>query len=240
MGGKYKKNWIIAFFFVFIIQLSIQADSKFGFLSEGAGITPKAAKKLGVEWLRPHPGYAIWNDIESEPGVFDWDRLDRRVRKAQNHINKPFWITEVQLDLDDELETEEAEQQEAIDLVTGYVKAFKAGAKKIFYTIYESTSDNHFNEAALIVDGRKKPAYYALETLINKVDNYSRLTKIAENQYRFKVNNEFVYVLWGNGSVPASLINENLKITDILGNESAISGNELVVNNEPIYVEIIN
>lgn len=159
---------------------------------------------------------------------------------AHFNIHKPYWITEVQLDMDDGLEEDEAERQEAIDLVKGYVKAFKADAQKIFYTIYESSSDNNFGESALIVDGRKKPLYYALRTLVKKVENFSRLTKIVENQYRFKVKNKFVYVLWGHGVIPAALMDKTLKVTDILGNKSTLIGEDITLTEEPIYLEIIN
>jgi len=419
MGGLLKKISRISclgIFLVFIFSMPVFAkeDSNFGFLSEGIGITPKAAKALNIKWLRPHPGNAVWDTLEPEQGTFEWTKLDRVVKKAQkkdlqllitiwpyadwdqeschknskdavgfeyelplkrdvpcdftayqnfltklverydgdglddmdnleygikyweilnepefnegdlvffqgtandyykilknsyqaikaadenskvvlagmastwetseefwqkvfakdsklyfdignmhsitsqnpsfnaryyknllaqNNINKPFWVTEVQLDMDDGLEAEEAEREQAADLVRGYVKAFKAGAKKIYYTIYEADAGSNFAESALLFNGNKKPLYYALETLIDKVDNYSHLTKIAENQYRFKIKNKFIYVLWGNGSVPEALINETVKVTDILGNKSTLSGNDLSLTDEPIYVEIIN
>ena len=40
---------------------------------------------LGIYWQRPHPGPFIWNEIETSPGVFDWDRCDKEVKNSQKY-----------------------------------------------------------------------------------------------------------------------------------------------------------
>ena len=40
---------------------------------------------LGVFWQRPHPGPFIWNEIEREPGKFDWSSTDEIVKQSQQY-----------------------------------------------------------------------------------------------------------------------------------------------------------
>ena len=37
------------------------------------------------QWVRPHPGPFVWNNIEKEKGIFYWDKADEYVTYAQNH-----------------------------------------------------------------------------------------------------------------------------------------------------------
>lgn len=395
---------------IFLTAVSAQAETaakRFGFLSQGIGITPKAAKEMGVSYLRPHPGQAVWNDLEPTAGEFNWDSLDETVLRAQkkdlnllvtiwpfadwdqkvchknsddaagfeyelplkrdvpcdfaayrnfltslverydydgqddmpgllykvkywevlnepemtpenspgliffqgtakeyakilkqsytaikaadgesgvllggmagtndsarefwadvfkeniknyfdignihsinsanpslnaryykklladNNISKPFWITEVQI----------TSETQANDLVQGYTRAFKAGAQKIFYTIYkaDNTVSDDLAESALIYSGKKKQSYYAFAALADKVDGFTKVVKVAEGQYKFKVADEWVYVLWGKSAVPQELVEETLEVTDLYGQSSETAGSALIITEEPIFVTI--
>ena len=37
------------------------------------------------QWVRPHPGPFIWNQIEKEKGKFTWEKADKYVVYAQQH-----------------------------------------------------------------------------------------------------------------------------------------------------------
>ena len=37
------------------------------------------------QWVRPHPGPFVWNNIEKEKGIFSWDKVDKYVTYAQSH-----------------------------------------------------------------------------------------------------------------------------------------------------------
>lgn len=404
------KNFLL-YSLIFLFSISLPAfaneSGNFGFLSEGIGISPKAAKTLGIEWLRPHPGTAVWNNVEPESGNFYWDELDDIVKNAQkkdlqllitiwpyadwdqetchkngkeaagfeyelpllrdvpcnfgayqnflaklverydddglddmaglkykikywevlnepefnsgglvffqgtadeyyqilkvsheaiksadknskvvlagmagtgsesqdfwakvfnkdiknyfdignihsitssstslntryyqkilaeNKINKPYWLTEVQI----------TGETQASDLVKGYVHAFKAGTKKIFYTIYQTDGsvDQNLADSALIYNNGKKTAYFAMQTLIKKIDGFSGVKKIAEGQYRFIVKGKKIYVVWGSGSVaPAELQDKNIIITNLQGEETAALDSSLTITEEPVFIEIVD
>jgi hypothetical protein len=395
--------------------------SKFGFLSQGIGINPQAAAELETPWLRPHPGKAVWGKIEKEQEKFDWKKLDKAVKAAQNknlnllitiwpyaiwdqeqchkklkkakgfekelpakrgapcdwtayknfltklverydkdkkddmeglkygvkyweilnepemnsgdlvffqgkakdyfkilkesyktikeadkkakvlhggmagigdsmnsfwekvfkkskgnyfdignihcitcttldlnagsykdllqkyNIQKPFWVTEVQIISQEKpnpfFSPAETEEEQAAEIVKGYVRAYMVGAKKIFYTIYETgtnVSDN-LKYSALIEDGRKKPSYYAMRTLASKIDYFSKIESIAEGYYRFTVGNRIVYVLWSDKEIapeiPKELQNEVVTVTDMAGNTETKNGNEINVTRNPVFVE---
>ena len=72
-----------------------------------------------------------------------------------------------------------------------------------------------------------RPAYYALKTLIEK---------LAEGQYRFMVEGEAIYVLWGSGEIPEEITGEVL-VTDIYGKETRTDSSAISLTGSPIFVE---
>ena len=57
-------------------------DSRFGSLA-WMDMEMREQAKAGILWVRPHPGDAIWNEIERTRGNYDWSKLDKTVRSAQ-------------------------------------------------------------------------------------------------------------------------------------------------------------
>lgn len=396
-------------------------DSAFGFLSTGIGITPKAAKKLKIGWLRSHIGQAVWGNIEGTKGTFSWTKMDKEVKGAQKYnlqllvtiwpyatwdqktchaslkkakgfekelplkrgepcdysayknfltrlverydddgkddmlglkygvkywevlnepemkgdlvffkgtakeyfdllkasyqtikkadsesyvlhggmagmgsemesfwkkvfklgggnyfdignihsissgsidfnagaykkflkkydINKPFWVTEVQVNPSfDVMPSQEGDDNaisQATDIVSGYVKAYKSGAAKEFYTIYQADYyvDENLRNSALIYEGQKKPAYYAMKTMVSKLDGFSKVKKLSETQYKFKVGKKWIYVLWSSGGfdiLPNEFMNKNLRVTDIYGNIYTVTASGITLSNMPIFVKIL-
>ena len=75
---------LIFFLFIslFIFKNNLQADSRFGDLTE---LRDDRMRGKDNQWVRPHPGPFVWNNIEKEKGIFTWDKADEHVIYAQNH-----------------------------------------------------------------------------------------------------------------------------------------------------------
>ena len=119
------------------------------------------------------------------------------------------------------------------------MRAFANGAQKIFYTTYqvdESAEDKFKNAALVDPDGRKRPAWYALYTLIQKLDGFSRVETLAYGQYKFMVNGRPVYVLWGSGDLPEE-ISGQVRVTTYTGEEYEAQASQLSLGDDPIFVE---
>jgi hypothetical protein len=58
-------------------------DSKFGSL-RGSFEELEEQSSLGIFWTRPHPGAAIWNEIEGTQGDYNWEHLDIDVNIAHS------------------------------------------------------------------------------------------------------------------------------------------------------------
>ena len=151
-------------------------------------------------------------------------------------IDKPVWVTEAQHSVEIGLE------EHGRILAKSYVIAFACGADKVFYTMFKvpTFAPSQHRQAALIdVNGVKRPAYYALKTLIQEVENFTSAEKLAESQYKFAVGERTIYVLWGIGKIPEEITGEVL-VTDIYGKEARINSSAINMRESPIFVESIH
>ena len=73
------------FLSLFISTNILIAESRFGDLTE---MRDDRMKGKDNQWVRPHPGPFVWNNIEKEKGIFSWDKADKYVTYAQNHNQK--------------------------------------------------------------------------------------------------------------------------------------------------------
>ena len=74
-------------FFIFLISFFIftniaSSESRFGELTE---MRDKKMRGKDGQWVRPHPGPFVWNQIENEKGKFSWEDADKNVLYAQVH-----------------------------------------------------------------------------------------------------------------------------------------------------------
>ena len=67
---------------LFVFTNILKAESRFGDLTE---IRDDRMRGKDNQWVRPHPGPFVWNNIEKEEGIFYWDKADEYVTYAQNH-----------------------------------------------------------------------------------------------------------------------------------------------------------
>ena len=78
----------LVFYFLASLLISINilsAESRFGDLTE---MRDDRMRGKDNQWVRPHPGPFVWNNIEKEKGIFSWDKADKYVTYAQNHNQK--------------------------------------------------------------------------------------------------------------------------------------------------------
>jgi len=205
--------------------------------------------------------FDIWS-IHSIPPYLNTD--DFYIKNSKEIIakyapEKDVWIAETNMPAGVSISTmgktiKLSETDQAKTLITAHVKGFAAGAKKIFYTAYkaeQTTSDTEVEKiaglgaSALITNtGRKRPAYYAMKTMINKLDFFTNIEKLQVSnaeayKFEFKDKNP-VYVYWSDS--PNAIINLGIgdhKITDMHGNEFSKSyGDDLILNpNNVFFVE---
>lgn len=151
-------------------------------------------------------------------------------------FKKPIWVTES----GDPVTEDEGIQ--AVNLVKGYVAAFANGVERVFYNLYETfpmiEGREDLANMALIEDGRRKPSYYAMWTMVGKLDPFTSVEKLVDGQYKFIIENKPVYVLWGTGSVPSEIIG-TITVTDISGATQLKQASEITLNDSPIFVELI-
>ncbi len=121
-------------------------------------------------------------------------------------------------------------------IVRSFVYGFGNGAEKLFYVALKGNPGGAGPEL-ITRQGQRREAFYAFKTMVAKIDYFTSVKKISEQQYKFIVNGNPVHVFWGPGSIPDE-ISGALKVTDIYGNETQMDASELELGNSPIFVEM--
>ena len=157
-------------------------------------------------------------------------------------VRKPIWVTEAQHRTGRGLKGGYISPEEHGQILAkSYVIAFAHGVDKVFYTTFRAPQSGpaEFKESALIAaNGEKRPAYYALKTLIQKVDGFTSAERLARGRYRFEVGDKVVYALWGAGPLPPG-IEGKVKVTEISGRERVVDAASLSLNDALIFVEVL-
>jgi hypothetical protein len=143
-------------------------------------------------------------------------------------IDKPFWVTEVELGEMDK-EKDDYKDTDMHDLlITNFVLAFYSGAEKIFHPCISKTKS----------EGKKESTYNALNTIIDKIDYFESVERLDEDKYKFSLEENVVYVFWGENVIPEEVTSQ-VKMTDSSGVETILNATELILTNSPIFVEKI-
>jgi hypothetical protein len=143
----------------------------------------------------------------------------------QQGIDKPFWVTEVELGSMSQDKNEYIEEGMSDAIVTNFVLAFASDAEKIFHP-------------GIMKKSGKMDTYNALKTIVDKIDYFENVEELDEGQYKFTLENNVVYILWGEGSIPSEITGQ-IKKTDVNGTESIIDSDELSLSKNPVFIEII-
>ena len=150
------------------------------------------------------------------------------------NLTKPIWVTEAQYGKGGGGSYDKEDFAKL--LIKSFTSAFGNGAEKIFYVGLSAPTPGHPDAALLTQWGQKNPICYSFKTLIEKIDYFESVERLAENQYKFTVVGKPVYVLWGAGTIPSEIAGL-VKITDIKGDEREIDALSIALTDNPIFVE---
>jgi len=203
-------------------------------------------------------GAASYFDIANMHSIGHGEHLNipsfKEFLSKNNASEKPFWITEVQIE---DRRDKKTSTEYAASLARSYIFALANGAKKLFYVNLrlprdippEEEGGPGFSDLSTLVNsfGRLTPLFYAHQTIALKLEDFDRVEKIKEKvsgktilegQYKFFKDNRIIYVLWGKGSPPPEIEGE-VKVTDISGSEKILTSDSIQLTNSPIFVEKI-
>ncbi len=155
-------------------------------------------------------------------------------------IDKPIWVTEVELESGHEgLMPHLSEEEAASMLVKGYTRAFSLGADNIFYVVLKTAPEfpPSVNRASLIdSQGRKRATYFAMRTMIEKLKGFTDIEKVAENQFKFETPTGYVYVVWNCNILFENIYGKRVLVTNITGREEVKRTGDIKAGDEPVFV----
>ncbi len=130
------------------------------------------------------------------------------------------------------------------------------------FTIQDEKKDEKEDEKDKEKEDIHKVSPEALESsthkvylnLVDKINNFDKIEKIKEEyvenasdfdgatctlgQYKFISGSNAVYVLWGEAEVPTEITGK-IKVTDIYGDSQQIQAENLTLDDQPVFVEIL-
>ena len=168
--------------------------------------------------------------------------------------DKPIWITEVQSGS----LTEEPEDIESFEvlMVKSTVFSLALGADKLFYVENWTRwgNDDEWEKEIDPKDVRESSTQKVYLNLIEKVNLFDEVVTVKEDyieyehdsegaysevgQYKFVDGDDVVYVLWGEAEIPSE-ISGQVEVADIYGESETMDASELVLTDEPVFVELL-
>lgn len=167
---------------------------------------------------------------------------------------KPIWITEVQFG--ELVKRPEDLRSFEVLMAKSSVFALALGADKLFYVENWLHWNGDWGPEPRMEGKReeklKSSTHKVYLNLVEKINDFDRIETIREKyienpgdwngassqigQYKFISGTEVVYVLWGKAPLPAEIFGR-IKVTDIWGESRTIQAKDLVLSNEPVFVE---
>ena len=198
----------------------------------------------GFEYYDEVFDYLKENNLQDSFDIFDMhtganhDNIEEIYTKITTllskygYLNKPIWSTEFG-PLNPKGQVCEIPVDIGETLIKNFVVTLSIGFEKLFWRANECPS------WIINKDGEKTATYHAYNTLIEKIEGFNSLEKLNDGQYKFIVNEKRVYVLWCNSGNCASPfeITGTVKVTDYLGNEEVKAANQIVLTQNPVFVE---
>ncbi len=173
----------------------------------------------------------------------------------------PWWVTETQFENTNE--TPSLSSEEYAKIMTKYITyALAQGYDKLFIVNFKSPipgvpdANPPFGDASALINSNdeKTDLFYAVKTTIHMLDHFETVEvlneqifrgheedgtwniRVTEGQYKFTVNGQPVYVLWGGKDLPKALEGTVL-VTDIYGHTQKVSVDAVTVADTPIFIE---
>ena len=157
----------------------------------------------------------------------------------KNYNINEIWMTEASISIYDEPKSnQENLELQAEQIFKGYVQCFANGIDIIFYTSYRAhpRGDTLNNSAVIEISGEKRPSFFALQILVEKLDTFSAVYTYSNSCYKFIVNNRPVYVLWDLDELPGE-IQGIVNIIHIDGSEEQSDASAVKITETPILIE---
>ncbi|MFQ6135632.1 MAG: hypothetical protein ACE5PM_00425 [Candidatus Hydrothermarchaeales archaeon] len=234
-----------------------EADSEARVLNGGiAGFDPEAE----AFWQKVMDmGGASYIDVMNHHSISGREELQVPSMKSfltRNKIEKPIWIPEVEFKAwglgRDSLSPEEWSEV----IVRAFVYAFGEGVDKLFYVGLDMSPGDPESWLLIpkggfkskeflpeVIEYEKQATFYAFKTMVEKIDHFTSVEKIAEGRYRFIVDGKTVFVLWGDigETMELGVSTTEVSITDISGSQTTKKAEDgkviLVLSESPIFVE---
>ena len=168
---------------------------------------------------------------------------------------KPVWVTEVQYQQSHQTQDYTNEDFAKI-MARSYIYALANGVDKLFYVnikmppLFGGGGPPFDERSALITDsGGNSDLFYAHLTIaeilgeLSPDDTVEIINEnvgewfIEEGQYKFIIDGQTVYALWGSGSLPGEITGE-IRVIDITGAETLTDAASLILSDSPIFVII--
>ena len=155
--------------------------------------------------------------------------------------DKPIWITELQLG---EL-VEVPDDIEAFNrlMVRSSVFALALGADKLFHIVNwgketdSNTNPNLVYETLISFMNDFDSIEILEQEYIENENDYDGLTSVI-GHYKVTSGNVSFYVLWGGDVIPDEIFG-TIRVTDIYGTSKIIDATELLLSDDPVYVELV-
>jgi len=158
-------------------------------------------------------------------------------------IEKPIWVTEVQIESGPGAHYPYLTDNEAASLlVKGYTRAFSLGTDKLFYVVLKPAPEfppNVIVSSLIDSRGRKRATYFAMKTMIKKLGNFTTVEKLSESQFKFETPQGPVYVVWNCSGLSEEQFGKRVLVTDISGEEKIEETKDVKAGDDPIFIEPI-
>ena len=208
-----------------------------------AGIAPDKEKFLR-SYLALGGGkyFDIANIHFIHSGDFDTFNVGPFKRILQEYgIDKPIWVTEVQIESGPGAHYPHLTDEEAAALlVKGYVRAFALGSDKLFYVVLKPIPvfpPNVVVSSLITGHGEKRTTYSAMETMIEKLGDFTSVQKLGDGLFKFATPHGPVYVVWNCSRLPEKEFKGKMLLTDLLGRPRIVASEGMRVGDSPVFLE---
>jgi len=208
----------------------------------------KFAGKNFFDVMNIHPYRAL--SFSPEKGNLEEDILNlKKLMKKYNDEKKEIWVSEIGWPTSKGLQggwLGVSEETQANYLIRSYVILCSQGIKKFFWydAVNDGTDEKYFehNQGLLTNDLKPKKSYLAYKTLTKFLAGFSFYKNLSPNKrvrfYVFKKDKKFTGILWDHISKTNLKVKtkNNLKFYNREGEEILIKENQLLINENPIFV----
>ena len=138
-----------------------------------------------------------------------------------------------------------SESKQAQDSIKYLTMMFSAGYSKIYYYLFDidfvpGIPDMFEHNGLLNEDNSEKKAFTTYKLMIEKLDHFDSITRLAAGQYKYSFSQKDpVYVVWcdsGTCAVPSE-ISGTVRVTDYEGNGETRNANQITLTGSPVFIE---